>query len=162
MSYKQMLCVMTINHNSTAWQRIEGSPHQSHSAFWQNRHLLNMKWPLQCSIGNCWFLNIIDECSNLEFPFVYPDVLTMLFSLFWGVSIHTAHIRAYHSWLTKIFLAEKGVAKSLTTNYNPQTLQKYNINHGEIWDTTVLIRTPFPVAMSIRFGNWLRKYNYTQ
>ena len=103
---------------------------------------LDFKGPLPSHNGNKYFLNIIDEYSRFPFVFPCPDVsagtvikcLTTLFSLFgMPAYVHSDHGAAFMSHELLIFLAEKGVATSRTTSYNPAgngQVERYN---GVVW-----------------------------
>lgn len=119
---------------------------------------IDFKGPLPSSNGNRYFLNIIDEYSRFPFVFPCPDVstntvikcLTSLFSLF-GMPgyVHSDRGASFMSNELQNFLAEKGVATSRTTSYNPQgngQVEKYN---GVIWKA---------ITMSLKSKNLPIKY----
>ncbi len=119
---------------------------------------VDFKGPLPSCNGNRYFLNVIDEYSRFPFVFPCPDVststvikcLTSLFSLFgMPAYVHSDRGASFMSSELQSFLAEKGVATSRTTSYNPQgngQVEKYN---GVVWKG---------ITMSLKSKNLPIKY----
>ena len=107
---------------------------------------IDFKGPLPTINGNKYFLNVIDEYSRFPFVFPCPDVstttvmkcLVTLFSLFgMPAYVHSDRGAAFMSHELRAFFAEKGIATSRTTSYNPEgngQVEKYN---GVVWKATI-------------------------
>ena len=105
---------------------------------------IDFKGPLPSTDHNKYFLNIVDEYSR--FPFVFPcsnmtastviSCLSQLFSIFGMPSyIHSDRGTSFMSKELQEFLAEKGIACSRTTAYNPQGNGQVERFNGSIWRT---------------------------
>ena len=104
---------------------------------------MDFKGPLPTSTtGNKYLLTIIDEFSR--FPFAYPckdmssktiiNCLSHLFSIF-GMPdmIHTDRGTDFLSEELKLYLNDKGIARSRTSRYNPRCNGQVEKFNGTLW-----------------------------
>ena len=103
---------------------------------------IDFKGPLPTSNKNSYFLNVIDEYSR--FPFVFPcpnmnantviECLSLLFSVFeMPAFVHSDRGPSLISHELRTYLAEKGVATSHTTPYNPAGNGQIEKCNGTVW-----------------------------
>ena len=108
---------------------------------------IDFKGPLPTLSKNKYILTIVDEYSR--FPFAYPcaeqttdtviSCLNNLFSIFGMPSfIHSDRGAAFMADAFKSYLAEKGIAQSRTTPYNPTGNSQCERYNGIIWKTVQL------------------------
>ena len=103
---------------------------------------IDFKGPLPTSNKNSYFLNVIDEYSHFPFVFPCPDMnantviecFSLLFSVF-GLPafVHSDRGPSLISHEQRTYLAEKGVATSRTTPYNPAGNGEIEKCNGTVW-----------------------------
>ena len=103
---------------------------------------IDFKGPLPTSNKNSYFLNVIDEYSRFPFVFPCPDMnantviecLSLLFSVFgMPAFVHSDRGPSLISHELRTYLAEKGVATSRTTPYNPAGNGQIEKCNGTVW-----------------------------
>ncbi|XP_042229058.1 LOW QUALITY PROTEIN: uncharacterized protein LOC121871043 [Homarus americanus] len=108
---------------------------------------MDFKGPLPSKTRNRYLLTIIDEYSRFPFTFPCSDLLTntvikclcSLFSIFgMAAYIHSNRGVLFLSGELEHFLAQRGVASSRTTAYNPQVNRQVERYNGIIWRTVTL------------------------